>query len=197
MTRLAKVPVEQWDPELRAMMDVENTTELERGVACVMALSPAVAKATIRFGMDLFGAMTLPARLVELVRLRISFHNQCRTCMVMRYSSAIDDGLTEALVCSLERPSEAPDLTDAERSALAYADLSSTDHFSIADDTFNDLRRHFSEAQIVELGTFIAYFIGFGRLDATWDLVEILPDSFQDRSAQAAPWRGEGEVVRR
>ena len=197
MTRLAKVPVDQWDPELRAMMDADNTTELERGVACVMALSPAVAKATIRFGKDLFDNMTLPARLVELVRLRISFHNQCRTCMVMRYSSALDDGLTEGMVCSLERPQEAPDLTEAEKSALAYADISSTDHFSIGDATFDDLRRHFSEAQIVELGTFIAYFIGFGRLDATWDLVEILPDAFQDQSAPAAPWNGAAEVVRR
>ena len=197
MTRLAKVPVDQWDPELRAMMDADTTTELERGVACVMALSPAVAKATIRFGQELFASRTLPIRLIELVRLRISFHNQCRTCMAMRYSSAIDDGLTEGMVCSLERPQEALDLTDAEKSALAYADLSSTDHFSIGDDMFNDLRRHFSEAQIVELGTFIAYFIGFGRLDATWDLVEILPDSFQDRSSSAAPWKGQAEVVRR
>ena len=41
----------------------------------------------------------LPPRLVELMRLRIAFRNQCRPCMSMRYGSAVDDGLTEGLVC--------------------------------------------------------------------------------------------------
>jgi AhpD family alkylhydroperoxidase len=60
---------------------------------------------------------TLSPRLLELVRLRIAFHNQCRSCMSVRYESAIDDGLTEDAVCSLERPADAPDLSDAERTA--------------------------------------------------------------------------------
>ena len=42
----------------------------------------------------------LPERLIELVRLRVAFHNQCRSCMAIRYKDAIEDGLTEDLVCS-------------------------------------------------------------------------------------------------
>ena len=38
---------------------------------------------------------------------------------------------------------------------------------------------------------FIAYFIGFGRLAAAWDMVEELPTSFQDKSVKAAPWTHE------
>src|SRR4051812_8416660 len=63
---------------------------------------------------------TLPPRLIELLRLRVAFHNQCRSCMAIRYESGVEDGVTEALVCSLERPQEADDLTEAERAALAY-----------------------------------------------------------------------------
>ena len=39
--------------------------------------------------------------------------------MAVRYEEGVDDGVTEALVCSLERPSEAPDLSEAERAAIA------------------------------------------------------------------------------
>lgn len=134
------------------------------------------------------GARSLPARLTELVRLRIAFHNQCRSCMALRYESAQDDGVTEGLVCSLERPHEAPDLTDAERAALDYADRMAGDHLSITDETYENLRTHFTEAEIVELGFNCALCVGFGRLAATWDMVEQLPERFQERGAPVTPW---------
>jgi alkylhydroperoxidase family enzyme len=108
----------------------------------------------------------------------------------------VDDGLTEGMVCSLEKPYEAPDLSAAEKAAISYADLSANDHFSINDETFADLRQHYTEAEIVELGMFIAYFIGYGRLGAAWDMTEELPESFQDKSAKATPWGREAIQVR-
>jgi alkylhydroperoxidase family enzyme len=116
--------------------------------------------------------------------------------MAIRYQSAIDDGLTEGMVCSLEKPLDAPDLSDAEKAALAYADISSTDHFAIDDRTFSNLRRFFSEAEIVELAAFIAYFIGFGRLAASMDMIEELPPVFQDKTEKAAPWLQDGVRLR-
>jgi AhpD family alkylhydroperoxidase len=67
--------------------------------------------------------MMLSERLPELLRLRIAVHNQCRSCMAMRYADAVADGVTEDLVGSLERPEEAADLKAAERLALRYAGL--------------------------------------------------------------------------
>jgi len=151
MTRLSKVPLQDWDSDLRALTQADGATPLEQGMTRVLAHSPEVAKAVVRFGGALFQSTRLPRRLIELVRLRIAFHNQCRSCMAIRYQSAIDDGLTEGMVCSLEKPLDAPDLSDAEKAAVAYADISSTDHFSIDDRTFSNLRRFFSEAEIVEL----------------------------------------------
>lgn len=197
MTRISKAPVPQWDPELRAMVAAETATPLEQGLYRVLAHRPPIAKALAAFGGGLFQSRTLPRRLVELVRLRIAFHNQCRSCMAIRYRSAVDDGLTEGAVCSLERPQEAADLSDAEKAALAYADLSAVDHFSIDDATFDALRRHFSEAEIVELGVFIAFFIGFGRLSAAWDMTEDLPAGYQANKDQVvAPWAEEAVLVR-
>lgn len=196
MTRLSKMAVEDWDPELRAMTGADGATALEQGMTRVLAHSPSVAKAVIVFGGTLFQNTALPRRLIELVRLRVAFHNQCRSCMAVRYQSAIDDGVTETLVCSLEKPLEAPDLTDREKAAVAYADISSTDHFSINDQTYANLRRYFSEAEIVELGAFIAYFIGFGRFAAGMDMIEELPQGFQEKKGKTAPWSQEAVLVR-
>jgi len=195
MTRLSKVPVENWDDELRALTQADNATPLEQGMIRVLAHSPGVAKAIITFGMSLQKSSRLPRRLIELVRLRVAFHNRCRTCMAYRYQSAIADGLTENLVCSLEKPSEASDLTDREKAAIAYADLASTDHFSINDQTYDDLRRYFTEAEIVELGAFIAYFIGFGRHAAAMDMTEELPARSPDKKEREGPWSQESVVV--
>jgi AhpD family alkylhydroperoxidase len=196
MTRLTKVPVEQWSAELRALTHAEGSTSLEQGVLRIMAHVPGMAQAIATFGASLWQQRSLPRRLIELIRLRVAFHNQCRSCMAIRYQSAVDDGLTETMVCSLEKPQDAPDLTDAEKCAIHYADLSAADHFSINDATFAELRRFYTEAQIVELGMFIAFFVGYGRLGAAWDMVEELPQAFQDKSAKIAPWTQESVRVR-
>lgn len=195
MTRLSKVPVENWDDELRALTRADTAEPLELGMIRVLAHSPGVAKAIIAFGTALQQSSRLPRRLVELVRLRVAFHNQCRTCMHYRYKSALDDGLTEDLVCSLEKPSEAPDLDDREKAAIAYADIAATDHFSINDQTYDDLRRYFTEAEIVELGAFIAYFIGFGRHAAAMNMTEELPARSPDKNEREGPWSQESVVV--
>jgi alkylhydroperoxidase family enzyme len=117
--------------------------------------------------------------------------------MAIRYQDAVEDGVNEDLVCSLEKPMEADDLTAAEKAAIGYADRFATDHLAIGDTTYDELRAHFSEAQIVELGMFVAVCVGFGRLAATWDMVEELPDAFRDRSAaRITPSSGAPIVVR-
>ncbi|MBW8814328.1 MAG: carboxymuconolactone decarboxylase family protein [Caulobacterales bacterium] len=197
MTRISKVPVAEWDPELRALVAADEATSVEQGMYRVLAHKPAFAKAVAAFGAGVFGDRTLSRRLVELVRLRIAFHNQCRSCMALRYRSAVDDGLTEGAVCSLEKPQEAADLSDAEKAALRYADLSANDHFSIDEAAFDGLRVHFTEAEIVELGVFIAFFIGFGRLSAAWSMTEDLPEGYQAPADQVvAPWAQESLLVR-
>ncbi len=121
MSRLKKLDIKDWDPELRAMYHADSATALELGAMRMFAHRPAIGKGLIALGSGIRQKGTLPERLMELVRLRIAFHNQCRSCMAIRYRSAVDAGVDEALVCSLEKPMEAPDLTDAERAALAEA----------------------------------------------------------------------------
>lgn len=190
MSRIGKVAQADWDAQLREMAGAQTASAAENDSTAIWANHPELGKAMFQFAGALWQNATLSRRLLELIRLRIAFHNQCRSCMAMRYQSALDDGLTEGLVCSLERPAEAADLTDAEKAALAYADLSATNHFAIDDAIFDGLRAYYSEAEIVELGTFIGFFIGFGRLAASWDMTEQLPEAFRAKSSQATPWQG-------
>ncbi len=135
---------------------------------------------------------TLEPRLRELVRLRIGFHNQCRSCMSARFEP---DVVSEDLVCSLERPHEAPDLSAAERSALRFADLFATNHLAITEDVYDDLRAWFDEGELVELGMLCAYLVGWGRLMATWNVTEGLPEGFRDSDdVLTTPW-GQEQVV--
>jgi alkylhydroperoxidase family enzyme len=160
----------------------------------IYAQAPEIAKAFIEFGERMREAAILPPRLIELVRLRIAFHNQCRTCMAVRYQYGIEDGLTEDLVCSLEQPEEADDLTEAERAALAFADKLATDHHAIEDADFERLREHFSEPEAMELCFFAASYVGFGRMAMVLDMVEDLPQGLR-AEGPIQPWN-QPEVVR-
>lgn len=195
MARIATVSPADFEPELAALLGYPSNAErVALGSMVGWARRPQIAMAFVEFQRTLHEATSLPARLLELVRLRVSFHNQCRSCMAVRSSQAIDDGMDEGAVCSLQRPYESPDLTAAERSALRYADLLATDHLGIGDSTFADLRENFSENEIVELGVHIGVCVGFGRLAASWDLVDDLPDELRIPTGSAAPWHVTGVV---
>jgi AhpD family alkylhydroperoxidase len=198
MSRLNRIAPENWDPQLRQLCAADTAaTSVELGPMSLFANCPPIAKALAHFGMALRASRTLPERLYELVRLRIAFHNQCRSCMAIRYRNAVDDGLDEPLVCSLEKPMDAPDLTATEKAALDYADRFATDHLSIDDATYDGLREHFNEGQLVELGSWIAFCVGFGRLMATWHMVEDLPEGFQVAQGQTlTPSSGKPVTVR-
>jgi AhpD family alkylhydroperoxidase len=187
VSRISKLAPDQWDARLVAAIQPDNLTDLEQGLTRYFAHCPEQALGLMGFGGALKRNRTLPDRLVELVRLRVAFFNQCRSCMAIRYSDAVADGVTEGLVCSLERPQEAENLSAAEKVAIRYGELMATDHLAIDEKVYADLRQHFSEAQIVELGMTVAFFVGFGRLAATWHMVEELPEAF--RTAETiAPW---------
>ena len=177
-------------------VDLGQGDRINLGVAAIMARLPDVAAAVGGLTAAVHDSGALSPRLMELVRLRIAFHNQCRSCMSIRYQSAIDDGLTEDTVCSLERPSEAPDLTESERSALRFADLFATNHLAIDDAVYDDLRKHFSEDQLVALGLHCALCVGLGRLAASWHVVENLPEEFRaDSDTPLAPWSANSVVA--
>src|SRR6185436_18798849 len=138
MARIEPAPLDQYAP----LFGADAPLRVQ-----IYAHRPPLAQKFLEFGKTLREERLLPDRLIELVRLRVAFWNQCRSCMAVLYEEGARDGLTEALVCSLEKPQEADDLSDAERAAIAFADRFATDHLSIDDETIDGLREHFSEPE--------------------------------------------------
>ncbi|SRR5579875_136985 len=173
----------------------DQAARIQHTLGSILAYRPEVAASIGEAIRALAISGTISSRLQELIRLRIAFHNQCRSCMAMRYSAALNDGLTEELVCSLERPEEAEDLSDAERAALRFADLFATNHLAIDETVYDQLRRYFTEAELVEIGLNCAICVGMGRLAATWHVIDDLPDRFRQEGV-ITPWGGDGVVMR-
>ncbi len=176
------------------VVDLGQGDRINLGVASHVSRLPKVAEALGALTAALKSG-TLPPRLLELVRLRIAFHNQCRSCMSVRYQSAVDDGLTEDAVCALERPAEAPDLSDAERAALKFADLFATNHLAIDESVYDELRRYVTEDELVELGMHCAVSLGVGRLTATWDVTDDVPEAFRSGDDRVTPWASTGVIA--
>ena len=197
MPRIKKLDLDKWDKDLREMTAADSGTALEQGIMRMWAHTPEISKGIVALGGALKTHRSLPDRLVELVRLRVAFHNQCRSCMAIRYQDGVEAGIDEDLVCSLEKPQEANDLSDAEKAAINYGELFATNHLAINDSIYDNLRKYFSEEEIVELSITVAWFVGMGRLAATYHMVEELPEAFQnDDTNQLTPWNEESIVVR-
>ena len=196
MARMRPLKPSEFTPQFRAFLGDAALAQPEKlGVARIWAQRPEIYMAFRQFVQTVFRHSVLPHRLIEMLRLRVAFHNQCRSCMAIRYRAAMDDGLTEDMVCELKKPEEAPNLTERERVALRYADMLATDHLSITDELFDELREHYTEPEIIELATHIAYCIGFGRVAMSWDMVDDLPERFKERDTEITPWGGDAMVV--
>ena len=82
----------------------------------------------------------------------------------MRYAGARHAGATEAKIAAIE--DETSDLlSPRERVALRFAERLAVDHHKVDDALWAEMRRHFSEAEIIELVAHTTLYIGFGRFN--------------------------------
>ena len=80
MARIAPVEMPGIDPGA-----LDQAQRVQLGVGGIIAHRPEIAAALGSITDAINHQGTLPRRLVELIRLRIAFHNQCRSCMAIRY----------------------------------------------------------------------------------------------------------------
>jgi len=185
--------------EIQAAYDKETDSGKRVMIAMsgIMAHMPKATKYLVATKAAAKHAGTLSQRLIELVRIRMAYHTQCRTCMTLRFQECLDDGLTQDLVCSLEKPQEAENLTPQERKALEYCDKFATDWLSIDDKYFQGMRKLFTEAEIVQLGFVCALHLGTGRLMASYAVTEDLPETMQGEAGdhRYKPWEVDIDAI--
>ncbi|PYM96640.1 MAG: hypothetical protein DME04_01440 [Candidatus Rokuibacteriota bacterium] len=72
--------------------------------------------------------------------------------------------MTEAKIAAID--DETSDLlSPRERAAIRFAEKLAVDHRKVDDALWSEMRRHFSEAEIVELVAHATLYIGFGRFN--------------------------------
>ena len=84
--------------------------------------------------------------------------------MTVRYAGARHAGATDAKIAAID--DETSDLlSPRERAALRFAEKLAFDHRKVDDALWSEVRRHFSEAEIIELVAHTTLYIGFGRFN--------------------------------
>jgi len=97
----------------------------------------------------------LDPKLVHLVKMRASQINGCAYCLDMHSIDARAAGESEQRLYTLEAWCETPFFTDRERAALAWTEsLTLIAQTHAPDDVYEDVKKHFTEKEIVDL-TFV------------------------------------------
>lgn len=107
-------------------------------------------------------------RLKEIIRIQLARTAKDPYFAGLRSTRAMEDGLTEETIDAGSADFESdPRFSDAEKWALRYAHLLYRSPDEVDSAFYDEGKRHFSEAQIMELGGMIAIHYGMQRFMAT------------------------------
>ena len=116
----------------------------------VFAHRPSAVKHLMGLLLDLADEAVLPKRYLEIALVVVSKLNECTYCVAHHAPRLIDQGLNAETISSILEP-DCPGLDEVDRLVRDYAIQVTEKPQNIRDGIFDSLRKHFSEAQIVEL----------------------------------------------
>jgi alkylhydroperoxidase family enzyme len=160
MARIDPIPYDELSDDARRRMSEGTAT----GMYTTIAPLQVVARSAIALeAMDdayraIFKRGVLGQRLQELLRIRSAQLNMCAPCGESRK----DESLTDDDIACLVDPSRGG-ADPRESLALSFLELFATDHHSIGDEMFRELKQHFTDEEIVELGYLCSQFVGGHR----------------------------------
>ncbi len=119
----------------------------------------------------------LEQSLLELVRTRASQINGCAYCLDMHTKDARANGESEQRLYALPAWKEAPFYTERERAALLWTEaltLIADNH--VPDEVYEQVRQHFSEAELINLTLAVVAINGWNRIAISF---RSLPGSYR------------------
>jgi uncharacterized peroxidase-related enzyme len=147
MARIPLIEIESATPEIKEIY--EKTLRGKPGNAQkALAHRPELLKNFLAF----YGSVgkSLDRKLYEMIYLRVSFINACRYCLQHHVASSKRVGLTSEDWRALKEGDYAR-FSDKEQTALAYAEKLTRASREVNDADFAQLKKHFSDAEIVDL----------------------------------------------
>jgi AhpD family alkylhydroperoxidase len=173
MPRIGYIEETKKTPRIREMIEsAEKTGAPDPRVVSIMTRS-AVGSAWVECWNKTLYTGLLPHKLKEMCRIKISVAHQCGYCSTVRSNVAKTEGLTEDMINDLLGSYRASRyLTPREKAALRYAELfKQGEHAIDKDEVYDDLREHFSEEEIIELGLLCGMTDGVGKLVKSFDVL--------------------------
>jgi alkylhydroperoxidase family enzyme len=170
MSRLPLVEPDALPPYMKMIHDATPEENwLGRNFARAFAPNPDLVEAYQAFYHPWHrgGAGLLEPRLKELIRLRIATLNGCVLCKTVRMAPEV---VAESEAAAGVDNADAADFTPRERAAIHFAEKMAVDHHNIGDEAVAAMRRHFSDAEFLELAMMAGQYIGFGRVLAMLQL---------------------------
>lgn len=154
-------------------------------------------EAWYRYWCELTEGGELSAELKELCRVKIAFEHECGYCGTVRSARAIKLGLTEEKIQEVWNYESSTILNAREKLALRFADHLKHDIAKADNDEFYaELKAHFSDSEIVELGLWCAENVGAGSFVRTLGIItweqacELNPLTARNSSAKDRPEGG-------
>ncbi len=178
MSRIMPVPREAVsDPELRDLIARGEALGVPDALfGRILAHVPSYAKALLRALVTSHAEGNVDHRLKELIRVQLARSAGDGYFAALRSAAAQRAGLTEAEVeAACGNFEDAACFSDAEKCALRYADRMYRWPDSINATFYAELKRHYSEPQIMELGAFIAFHYGMQRFMRTLAAAPLRP----------------------
>ena len=194
MPRIGYIEESKKTPHIIALIEsAKKTGAPDPRVVSIMTRSE-VGTAWVECWNKVLYKGVLPHKLKEMCRIRISVAHQCGYCSTVRSNVAKAEGLTEDMIGHLIGSYETSGhFTARERAALRYADLfKQGEHAIDKDEVYEELKKHFSEEEIIELGMLCAQTDGVGKLVKSlnvlsWDdACSLNPKLKQGTAAEAA-----------
>ncbi len=130
----------------------------------VFAHRPPALRHIMGLLLELSDEALLPKRYLELVIVVVSRMNHCHYCIRHHTPRLMTEGFSEETVENILRP-DCPGLDEVDTLVRDYAILVTESANKIPDTLFDELRKFFGEAQIVELTLRIALCGFFNRFN--------------------------------
>lgn len=171
------VPREDMSPDLQKLYDQSEERTNDPRLIEAGANAPEVLDWYFNsYYKKIFYEGRVDVRIKELVRLRLSKSHGCQFCNKWNTLDTIDAGVSAEAAAAINGWPEALDeslFEPRDLAAMRFADQMTMQNFDghLDEDLYGELKKHFDDAEIFELGIALAVLTGMAKFVFTTDLV--------------------------
>jgi len=164
MPRLHPIELREATETQRLLIETAPTNGAPDPLCASIYVRSEAGRNWLRAWNELLNGGILPVPLKEVVRILISTSHFCGYCSTVRSNVAKARGLTEEKVRALVDFEKSELFDEREKAALRFASkFKSGDHGVDSDAVYDDIMRHFTEEEIIELALLCAETDGVGK----------------------------------